>query len=260
MKISIITAAYNCAATIRDTIESVLKQTYSDIEYIVIDGNSQDETVAILREYEPRFNGRMRWISEPDKGIYDAMNKGIRMASGDIVGLLNSDDFYTDSHVLDRVVAGIGQVDAVYGDVHYVHPDRLDRCVRYYSSRLFRRWMMRLGFMPAHPSFYCRRDVYERFGVFDTSFEVAADFESLLRFIFLHRIQAKYIPADFVTMRTGGASSSGWTSHKKILRDHMAAYRKNGMYSDYFLEGLRYLYKLGEMALHTLKSAVGSHA
>ncbi len=247
MKISVITATFNSGKTLRDTIESVLRQTYRDIEYIIVDGASRDDTLDIIREYEPRFGGRMRWISEPDRGIYDAMNKGIGMATGAVVGLLNSDDFYTDECVLERVTAEIMDVDAVYGDIHYVDDGDLTKCVRYYSSKGFRRWKMRMGFMPAHPSFYCRRTVYTRFGLFDTDFRVAADFEQLLRLIYLNRIHTRYIPMDFVTMRTGGASSSGMKSHKKIIRDHMLAYKKNGVRSNYVLEGMRYLNKLWEI-------------
>jgi glycosyltransferase involved in cell wall biosynthesis len=247
MKISVITATFNSGKTLRDTIESVLRQTYRDIEYIIVDGASRDDTLDIIREYEPRFGGRMRWISEPDRGIYDAMNKGIGMATGAVVGLLNSDDFYTDECVLERVAAEIMDVDAVYGDIHYVDDGDLTKCVRYYSSKGFRRWKMRMGFMPAHPSFYCRRTVYTRFGLFDTDFRVAADFEQLLRLIYLNRIHTRYIPMDFVTMRTGGASSSGMKSHKKIICDHMLAYKKNGVRSNYVLEGMRYLNKLWEI-------------
>lgn len=248
MTISIITATFNSGATLRDTFDSVLSQTFKGIEYIVIDGKSKDNTLEIIKEYEPKFRGKMRWISEPDKGIYDAMNKGITMATGDVIGILNSDDFYSEIAVLEKVAKEIESVDAVYGDIHYVNKGDLDKCVRYYSSKGFRRWKMRLGFMPAHPSFYCRRAVYSRYGLFDTDFKIAADFEQLLRLIFINKIYTKYIPLDFVTMRTGGASSSGLQSHKKIIKDHMLAYKKNKVYSNYFLEGIRYLYKLGELA------------
>lgn len=254
MKITIITATYNSGATLRDTIKSVLGQTYLDYEHIIVDGKSKDATLDIIREYEPHYQGKLRWISEPDKGIYDAMNKGIRMATGDIVGLLNSDDFYTSNDVLEHVAKALSDsnVDAIYGDIHYVNDDDLTHCVRYYSSRVFSRGLMRLGFMPAHPSFYCRRTIYEKYGLFDTSLRVAADFENLLRLIFVNRIRTKYIPEDFVTMRTGGASSSGIVSHKRILKEHMVAYKQNGVYSNLFLEGLRYLYKIGEILVSKL--------
>lgn len=249
MVISIITATYNSAKTVRDTFKSVLLQNYTNYEYIVIDGGSKDGTVDIIREYEPLFGGRMEWISEPDKGIYDAMNKGIRMASGEVVGLLNSDDFYTSDDVLATVAEKMSHtgIDAVYGDVHYVNASDLTKCVRYYSSKPFRRTWMRLGFMPAHPSFYCRRDVYEKYGTFDLTYKVAADFENLLRLIFVNRIKTAYVPKDFVTMRTGGASSSGLQSHKKIMRDHLRALKANGVYSNACLLGLRYLYKIYEI-------------
>lgn len=206
MKISIITATWNSGKTVRDTIESVLRQSYQDIEYIIIDGASKDNTVDIIREYEPRFNGKLKWKSEPDKGIYDAMNKGLAMATGDVVGLLNSDDFFTSNDVIEKVSEAFDSpmLEAVYGDIHFVDPNNLQKCVRYCGSKRFRRWKMIMGFMPTHPSFYCRREIFGYLGNFDTSFKVAADFEQLLRFIYIGRIRTKYIPKDFVTMRTGG--------------------------------------------------------
>lgn len=249
MKISIITATYNSGKTIGDTICSVLRQTYPEIEHIIIDGNSKDDTMEIVREFEPRYKGRLKYISEPDKGIYDAMNKGIQMATGEVIGILNSDDFYTNDYVLDVIATRLKDknVDAVFGDIHFVDDEELSKCVRYYSSRTFRPWMMKLGFQPAHPSFYCRKAIYDRYGLFDTGFRVAADFEHLLRLIYIHRINISYIPLDCVTMRTGGASTSGIKSHMSILSDHLKAYRKNGINSNVFLDMLRYLYKIGEV-------------
>lgn len=251
MKISIITATYNSGNTVTDTLKSVLAQSYHEYELLVIDGASKDNTLEIVKSLQPQFEGKLRYVSEPDKGIYDAMNKGIRLATGEVVGILNSDDFYTSQDVLETVADRMkhNDVDAVYGDVHYVDGKDLTKCVRYYSSKPFRRWMMRLGFMPAHPSFYCRREVYEKYGCFDTSYRVAADFENLLRLIFVNHIKTLYVPKDFVTMRTGGASSSGWQSHKKIMKDHLKALRKNGVYSNIFLLGLRYVYKIVEIMI-----------
>lgn len=272
MTISIITATYNSAETVRDTFDSVLRQDYKDYEYIVVDGGSKDETVDIIREYEPLFEGRMKWISEPDKGIYDAMNKGIARTTGEVVGILNSDDFYTSFDVLKAIVRRFEkypEIDAVYGDVKYVEWDDTTRMLRYYSSRHFRRWWMRLGFMPAHPSFYCRKATYERFKLdgskiegfkgnpdcayFNTTYKIAADFENLLRMIFVGRIKTHYIWKLFVCMRAGGASSSGAASHKQINRDHMRAFRENGVYSDYLLISLRYLYKSAELAMGRIR-------
>ena len=249
MKITIITATFNSAGTVRDTFESVLRQTYSEIEYIVVDGASRDGTVDIIKEYEPRFEGRMRWVSERDSGIYDAMNKGLGMATGDVVGILNSDDFYTSDDVLETVANVMGRTgaDAVYGDVHFVNPDDLGKCVRYYSSKVFRPSLMRLGFIPAHPSFYCKRSAYEKFGGFDLDFKVAADFENLLRLIYVGHIKTRYIEKDFVTMRTGGASTSGIKSHVQIMKDHLKALKKNGVSSNIFMLSLRYFYKIYEL-------------
>lgn len=269
VKISVVTATYNSASTVEDTLRSVLGQTYGNIEHIIIDGKSSDDTLAIVGNYADRYRHRgleLKWISEADGGIYDAMNKGINLASGEIVGLLNSDDFFTSPTVLETVAEEFERchfeaanqsdsastepdydIDAVYGDIHYVHPDRLGKCVRYYSSKRFNRERMRMGFMPAHPSFYCRRDLYREYGLFDTDFKIAADFEQLLRLIYINKIRTRYIPIDFVTMRTGGASSSGFGSHRRIYAEHRKAYRKNNVSSNFFLESLRYLSKIVEV-------------
>lgn len=261
MKISIITATYNSGVTIRDTLESVLSQTYTDFEHIIVDGKSYDDTIAICREYEKKYDGRLRIVSERDKGIYDAMNKGLRMATGDIVGILNSDDFYSNPNVLSTIAKEFGrnEIDAVYGDIHFVVPNELTKCVRYYSSRFFQSWMMVFGYQPAHPSFYCRRECYEKYGAFDISFKIAADFENMLRLIYLNNIRTRYIPMDFVTMRQGGASTNGILSHKNIIMDHYRAYRKNGVPSGYCFDIMRYPLKFGELILSkTLPWVYGS--
>lgn len=272
MKISIITATWNSAETVRDTFDSVLRQNYKDYEYIVVDGGSKDETLDIIREYEPRFEGRMKWKSEPDRGIYDAMNKGISRATGEVVGILNSDDFYTSFDVLKAIAGRFEEhpeVEAVYADVKYVEWENTTRMLRYYSSKRFRRWWMRMGFMPAHPTFYCRKETYERFKLdgkkiegfkgnpecayFNTTYEIAADFECLLRMIFVGKIKTRYMWKDCVTMRQGGASSSGIASHKQINRDHMRAFKENGVYSNYLLISLRYAYKIVELAMGRIR-------
>lgn len=252
MKISIITATYNSGETLRDTMNSVLRQDYQDFEHIIVDGLSKDNTMRIVKEMEPLYKGKLKYISEKDQGLYDAMNKGIGMATGDVIGILNSDDFYSSDEILKTIANNITRVDAVYADIHYVNHDDTTKTVRRYSSKGFRSWKMRMGFMPAHPSFYCKREVYSRFGKFDTSFKIAADFEQLLRLIFINKIQTKYIPMDFVTMRVGGASSSGMASHKQIIKDHMKAYKKNGVYSNYIFEGFRYLYRIGQKFLYKI--------
>ena len=248
--ISIITATYNSEETVRDTIESVLRQTYKNFEFIIKDGGSKDDTINICREYEPKFDGRMKIISAPDKGIYDAMNNGIEAATGEVVGMLNSDDFFTSNDVLQNIADTFStntHIDAVYGDIHFVNNSNLTKCVRYYSSELFSRRLMRLGFMPAHPSFYCRKSCYEKYGLFDTTFTIAADFENLLRLIYKGCIKTQYLKKDFVTMRTGGASTAGIASRRIIMKEHLRGLRKNGIYSNVFLLSLRYIYKIYEL-------------
>lgn len=249
MKISLITVTYNSGKTLADTIQSVLSQSYTNIEYIIIDGLSQDNTIDVIKKYELDFEGRMMWISEKDRGLYDAMNKGIKMATGDVVGILNSDDFYTSDDVLERVASELQNpdIDAVYGDVHFVKDSDLHKCVRYYSSKIFQRSLMRLGFMPAHPSFYLRREYFEELGLYQTDYKIAADFEFLLRVIYKAKIRMKYLPVDMVTMRVGGASTSGFESHKRIMKEHLRAFRENGIYANVFLLSLRYIYKIGEI-------------
>lgn len=232
MKISLITVTYNSGATLRDTIESVLGQTYKDVEYIIVDGKSKDNTVQIIQEYEPRFNGNMKWISEKDSGLYDAMNKGIMMATGDVIGILNSDDFFTSAEILQNVSDNMSQqnIDAVYGDIHFVNSEDLKKTVRYYSSKSFSRGKMRLGFMPAHPSFYCRKSCFEKFGYYKLGYKIAADYELLLRMIYIHNISTLYLPADMVTMRTGGASTNGIRSNYNILKEKAQSFKDNGLH------------------------------
>ena len=251
MKISIITATYNSGKTLQYTLDSVLKQNYKDIEYIIVDGCSTDNTIDILEKYLPLFDGRMRYISEKDKGLYDAMNKGVSMATGDVIGILNSDDFYTSNDILEVVAKKLQDptIDAVYGDVHYVDDANLKRCVRYYSSKVFKRERMKMGFMPAHPSFYCRKKVYTKCGWFDTSYKVAADFEQLLRIIYINKTKIAYIPRDFVTMRTGGVSNSNLNSRVIIMKEHQLALKNNGVSFHPFLLYCRYIYKIYEVLI-----------
>ena len=247
MTISIITATYNSASTVRYTFDSILSQTYHDIDYIVVDGGSQDGTVDIIKEYEKRFDGRMHWISEKDNGIYDAMNKGIRMAKGGLIGILNSDDFFTSDDVLYTVAENLTEdLDAVYGDIHFVQPDNLNKCVRYYSSRNFRPWAVRFGYMPAHPSFYIRRCIYERYGLYSQEYKIAADFDMIVRLFCKYKIRAKYIEKDFVTMRTGGISTSKISHRILITREDARACRSNGIYSNFLFCSIKYLTKVFE--------------
>jgi glycosyltransferase involved in cell wall biosynthesis len=242
MLISLITITYNSEKYLRDTIESVLRQDYPDIEYIVVDGASKDATLDIVKSYEPQFNGRMKWISEPDKGLYDALNKGIRMATGEVVGILNSDDFFTSNSVLSKLATTFKNThcDAIYGDIHFVNPNYLDKCVRYYSSATFRRSFMKIGIMPAHPSFYIYKKFFDKLGYYKTDYKIAADFELLLRFLYIHQINAQYIYLDVVTMRMGGMSTKSIKNRIIIMNEQLKAFRENGIYNNALILSLRY--------------------
>lgn len=232
-------------------IESVLRQSYPDIEYIVKDGGSTDRTIEVLKEYEPKFHGRMKWVSEKDKGIYDAMNKGIEMATGEVVGILNSDDFFTANDVISKVVEAITQnkVDAIYGDIHFVRDSNLHKCVRYYSSKLFSPFWLRFGFMPAHPSFYVKRGILIEAGLYKINYKLGADFEMMVRLFHKYHISYYYLQKDFVTMRTGGASTRDINSRRILLREDVQACRENGIRTNHLLILLKYLYKILEYRL-----------
>ena len=246
--ISIITATYNSAKTINDTIKSVLCQTNKDFEYIIVDGGSTDETIDIVKSYESEFFGRLKWVSEKDKGIYDAMNKGIKMASGDIIGILNSDDYYTSDDILQTIADAFKcqNVDAIYGDIHFIKDGVPDKCVRYYSSRLFSPFWLRFGFMPAHPSFYCKREVFDKSGLYRLDYKIGSDYEMMVRLFRKHKISSRYVPKDFVTMRTGGASNSNLQSRLTLIKEDVKACRDNGIYTNELFICLKFLYKIFE--------------
>jgi glycosyltransferase involved in cell wall biosynthesis len=221
VKVSIITVCFNSEQTIRDTIESVLGQTYGDIEHIIIDGASHDRTVEIAQNYLAHIT---KLVSEPDQGIYDAMNKGIHMATGDVIGMINSDDFYASNKAIEMVVDAMadGEFDACFGDLCYVDKNDPGRIVRYWKANAFEAGAFARGWAPPHPTFFVRRSVYERFGVFDLGFSIAADFELMMRFLEKHRIRAQYVPDVLVKMRMGGTTnrslSNIWRQNREILR------------------------------------------
>lgn len=246
MKISIITATYNSGSTLRDTIRSVLSQSYPNIEYIIVDGGSKDDTLEIINEYKNKIS---KVISEPDKGIYDAMNKGISMATGDVIGILNSDDFFTSGNVVENIVKTFksNDIDAVFGDIHFVKPDNLNKPVRHYSSSIFKPALFRFGFMPAHPSFYVKRTCYEKYGLYDLNYKIASDYDLLIRFLYVNRIKYKYLNMDFVTMRVGGASTENMKSRVVLNKEIVRACRKYGIYTNLFILSLKYFYKIFEL-------------
>lgn len=250
MKLSVITVTYNSESTVRDTIESVLKQEYKDYEYLVIDGGSRDNTLDIIKEYEPRFDGRMRWLSEKDKGMYDGINKGIRMATGDVVGIINSDDFYHRDDIFDVIAKSfedIPDVQAIYGDVRFVNPDNLEKTVRYYSSKHWKPWRFRFGFMPAHPTFFTYKENFEKYGYYQYDYHIAADYELLIRHLYTNHVPAKYIPVDFMKMRTGGRSTNGLRSNILLNKEIVRACKENGIWTCMPLLFMKYFIKVFEL-------------
>lgn len=230
MKFSIITATFNSENTIRDTIESVLSQSFQSYEYLVIDGGSKDSTISIVKEYLPAFEGRLRFVSEPDKGIYDAMNKGFKMAGGDYLALINSDDFFSDGQALEKVSDCFDRnpdADAVYADLCYVSQSDKDRIVRKWVTGAQRPFNK--GWLPAHPTFYVKRSVYEKYGYFNLDYRLAADFELMLRFVEKYHIQLTYLEEPLVRMRLGGATSKNIQNIFRQNLECIRAFRDNGL-------------------------------
>lgn len=244
MKISVITVAYNSAGTIASTLESVAEQTHPDVEYILVDGASTDGTLSIVEQH-PSLVSKM--ISEPDKGIYDAMNKGVRMASGEVVGILNSDDFFLHREVLSEVAAifeANPSLDVVMGEVDFVADSDLDRPVRTYRTGFFRPWMLRLGLMPPHPAVFVRKSAYERLGTYKLGYKIAADFDFLIRLLLVDQAPYQVVNKRWVRMRTGGASTAGWRSNMISTREMCRALRENSVFSTRFLVMMRLPIKL----------------
>ncbi len=243
MKISIITATYNSAATIKDTLLSVNAQTYHNIEHIIVDGASKDNTLDIVREYGKRV---AKVISEPDKGIYDAMNKGIREATGDIIGILNSDDVYASESVLANVMRLFDDenCDGVYGNLNFVRATNLNEVVRLWKSSPYKPTGFSKGWHPPHPTFFVRKEIYNNYGLFDISLDVSADFELMLRFIEKYKIDVCFLDEVLVKMRYGGESTG---SIKKIIagnKNIMKAFKKNDLDVSYLYPFYRLLPKL----------------
>lgn len=230
MRVSIITATYNSSRTIKDTLNSVLIQTYNDYEYLIIDGKSTDATLDIVREYEPLFEGRMHIYSEKDKGIYDAMNKGFQKASGDILMLINSDDLFSRPDAVNLVVKEFEshpEIDGVYADLYYVSQNNIENIVRVWTTG--KQSPMRYGWLPAHPTFYVKRECYEKYGYFDLNYALAADFELMLRFIEGKGLKLAYLPEYLVKMRLGGATSKNIKNIYKQGLEAVHAFKKNGV-------------------------------
>jgi glycosyltransferase involved in cell wall biosynthesis len=232
LKISIITATYNSAATLADTMQSVARQDHPDIEHIIVDGLSSDDSIAIARS----FPHVAKSISEKDGGIYDAMNKGIALASGDVIGILNSDDFYTHPQVLSKVANAFTQddVDVVYGDLQYVQRDNVDKVVRSWRSGPYKKNSFYYGWMPPHPTFFVRKSAYSEVGLFNTSLRMAADYELMLRMLVKHNLKPAYVPEVLVKMRDGGVSNVSVNNRVKANREDRLAWKMNGLQPYFF--------------------------
>ncbi len=227
MKFSIITVCFNSESTLEQTIQSVLNQTFKDIEYLVIDGGSTDGTLAILNKYKEQ----LKFISEKDSGIYDAMNKGLKMATGEIIGMIGSDDFYPSNDVLLQVSAAFDKfkTDAIYGDKQFVNPENIDKVVRYWTVGEYKKENWLEGFMPPHLSFYVKRACYEQFGKYRTDFTCSADYELMLRMLYKNGVSAHYLPKVLMTMRNGGTSTASWKHRWIANQEDRKAWKVNGL-------------------------------
>ena len=225
MKISIITVAYNSVETLENTMESVANQTYSNIEYIIIDGGSGDGSLDLIKKYESHIS---KWISEPDNGLYDAMNKGVAMATGDVIGLINSDDLFCDNMALEKVMNVFKNnkyLDSVYSDLYYVSQNNIDKIVRHWVTGKKRPFQY--GWHPAHPTFYIKKEVYKKYGAFDLSYKLAADFEIMLRFLEKYKISTHYLKEPLVKMRLGGETNKSLKNILNQNKECIRAFKEN---------------------------------
>ncbi len=241
MKISIITVCYNSASTIEKTILSVGEQTYKNIEYIIVDGNSKDDTVSIVEKHK---NNISKWISEPDKGLYDAMNKGIELATGDLIGILNSDDVFNSTKIVEEIADfhKINDIDASVGNI--IQHKENGKIVRLYSSKYWSPIKLKIGFMPPHPSIFIKRELFNKFGNYDLNFKIGADYELITRFFLKNNIVWKYSGITTTAMLVGGLSSSGSSSYKLITKEIQKALSMNGIRFSPIKIRMRFLWKI----------------
>ncbi len=234
MKVSIITVVYNRADVIRDTIESVLSQTYKNIEYIIIDNASTDGTINVVNEYKDQIS---KIISEPDNGLYDAINKGINYATGDIIGLIHSDDFYLDNLVIQRVVDTFKKENKhmLFADLLYIKGDNKDKVLRYYSAKNFKVEKLKYGFMPPHPTLFVKKEVYEKYGLYKIDYKIAADYEMFVRLLLVNQLSFSYIHLPIVKMRVGGVSSGGIRRKIESNIEVVRAIKSNGIKTNHLV-------------------------
>jgi len=268
MKISIITVTYNSSRTIKNTLDSILAQSYSDIEYIIIDGSSKDNTLDIIKEYQPRFENRMRWISEPDEGIYDAMNKGIQMATGELIGLLNSDDFYIDNNAVSMIVSKINldNADCIYANVLLVDFYDTNKTIRIaknpivnkhvvYKNKIskysIQHEMIYKGWHPNHPTFFVKKELYHKYGTFNTKYKIEADFDLMFRLLVKFNVNITFLDENILKMREGGASTASFEQYFKSISNCVKiikSYGYNINFFHYFWH--RILFKLNQFSFY----------
>ena len=228
MKVSIITATYNSAASIKNCLDSVVNQNYCDLEYIIVDGKSSDDTLNIVKDYQQKFPS-IKLISEKDCGIYDALNKGIQLATGDVVGFVHSDDLLANEHIVSDLVTQLQneQLDGVYGDLQYVDKFDLNKVIRLWKSCAFKPGLLKKGWMPAHPTFFLKKTVYEKHGLFDLTYKIAADYDFMLRVLKDNKLKFAYLPKVITKMRVGGASNRSLKNIIQKTKEDYKAIRSN---------------------------------
>ena len=243
MKVSIITVTMNSEKYLSDCIRSVVQQNYKNIEHIIIDGKSTDGTLSIIQK---NSNSISYWISEADRGMYDAINKGLQIATGDIVGILNSDDMFASADSVRSIVDCFHTTgtDSVYGDLIYVDPENTQKVIRYWKGEMYKRYRFRYGWMPAHPTFYMRRDLIKQYGLYENHYYTAADYEFMARYLFLHKVSSTYIDSMLVKMRSGGLSNITLKSRFRANRRDFLAMKKNKIPFSFFVSVLKPLIKI----------------
>ena len=258
MKVSLITACYNCAGTISTCFDSVLSQQGVELEYVVVDGGSKDDTVSVVKDFDRkvRESGRQdfsfKWISERDRGMYDAINKGIAMATGDIVGILNADDLFQSQDTLAHIAAAFtDDVDAIYADIRFVKDD-LQTTSRYYSAKHWKPWMLQWGKMPPHPSVYIKRKLFGHYGLYKLGYDIAADYELLIRYLRMANLNTRYLNECVVRMRMGGKSTRGWQSFMTLNKEIVRGNLENGYFCCFPMLLPKYIFKIFEFILPRL--------
>jgi glycosyltransferase involved in cell wall biosynthesis len=249
MKISLITVTYNSEKYLADCIESVLMQDHPDIEHIIIDGKSKDSTVEIIRKYESRI---AQWVSETDRGMYDAINKGIDMATGDIIGILNSDDMYASPDVVSKIATAFTEknTDSLFGDLEYVDQEDTEKIYRVWKGKPYKRSLFHMGWMPAHPTFYIKRSLVQEYGGYESHYFTASDYEFMARYLFRHNISSQYLPQLIVKMRRGGASNKSIYQRFRANRRDYLAMKKNRIPLPFLVSILKPLIKLHQYSIN----------